>query len=82
MVKQRRGFAVLSPEKRREIASKGGKKAHEVGTAHRFRAGYGASEAGRKGGLKISQDREHMSRIGRLGGLAAKQKRERLNDGK
>ncbi len=32
----KRGFAVLSPEKKREIASMGGKAAHEHGRAHRF----------------------------------------------
>ena len=29
-----RGFASMSPEKKREIASKGGKAAHQMGTAH------------------------------------------------
>ena len=32
--KERRGFASMSPEKQREIASKGGRAAHEKGTAH------------------------------------------------
>ena len=31
-----RGFASLSPAKKREIAGKGGKKAHVVGKAHKF----------------------------------------------
>ncbi len=35
----KRGFAVLSPEKKREIASMGGKAAHEHGRAHRFTPG-------------------------------------------
>jgi len=47
--KQRRGFAAMSPEKVREIASKGGKAAHEVGTAHKFTTEE-ARAAGRKGG--------------------------------
>lgn len=34
--KSRRGFASMSPEKQREIASKGGKAAHAKGTAHEF----------------------------------------------
>ena len=34
MRKERRGFASMSPEKQREIASKGGRAAHEKGTAH------------------------------------------------
>ena len=47
--KKRRGFAAMSREKQREIASKGGKAAHEKGTAHEFTPEE-ASEAGRKGG--------------------------------
>jgi hypothetical protein len=31
-----RGFAAISPERRRDISSKGGKAAHAAGTAHRF----------------------------------------------
>ena len=31
-----RGFASMNPEKQREIARKGGKAAHEKGTAHEF----------------------------------------------
>lgn len=46
--KSRRGFASMSPEKRAEIASKGGKAAHEKGTAHKF-SPEEAREAGRKG---------------------------------
>ena len=34
--KERRGFASMSPEKQREIASKGGRAAHEKGTAHEW----------------------------------------------
>jgi len=33
-----RGFASMSPEKKREIASKGGKAAHSLGTAHKWKA--------------------------------------------
>lgn len=43
----KRGFAVLSPEKKREIASMGGKAAHEHGRAHRF-----TSEEARAAGKK------------------------------
>ena len=45
----RRGFASMSSEKQREIASKGGKAAHDKGTAHEFTSEE-AREAGRKGG--------------------------------
>src|SRR5271163_2595510 len=62
-----RGFASMDQEKQREIARKGGKAAHEKGTAHEFTADE-ARAAGRKGGERVSVDRAHMSRIGRLGG--------------
>lgn len=39
----------MDAEKQREIASKGGKAAHEKGTAHEF-SSEEAREAGRKGG--------------------------------
>lgn len=44
-----RGFAGMDPAKQREIASKGGKAAHEKGTAHEFTSEE-ARAAGRKGG--------------------------------
>jgi hypothetical protein len=43
----------MSPEKRREIASKGGKRAHALGTAYKWNSAT-ASEAGKIGG-KISK---------------------------
>ena len=49
MRKERRGFASMSPEKQREIASKGGRAAHEKGTAHEWTPDE-ARSAGRKGG--------------------------------
>jgi general stress protein YciG len=45
----RRGFASMDEDKQREIASKGGKAAHEKGTAHEFDSEE-AKEAGRRGG--------------------------------
>lgn len=48
--RSKRGFAVLSPEKKREIASMGGKAAHEHGRAHRF-----TSEEARAAGKKRHQ---------------------------
>ena len=47
--KERRGFASMSAEKQREIASKGGRAAHDKGTAHEWTADE-ARNAGRKGG--------------------------------
>lgn len=47
--KSGRGFASMDPEKRRAIASKGGKTSHMLGTAHRFTSEE-ARVAGSKGG--------------------------------
>jgi general stress protein YciG len=44
-----RGFATLTPERRKEIARKGGKSAHAKGTAHEFTPEEGR-RAGRLGG--------------------------------
>jgi len=49
MEKKKRGFANLSPEKRREIASRGGKKAQEMGVSHKWTSET-AKLAGQKGG--------------------------------
>ena len=48
-----RGFAAMPPKKQREIASKGGRAAHEKGTAHEWTTDE-ARKAGRKGGT-VSQ---------------------------
>jgi general stress protein YciG len=45
----KRGFASLTPERRREVASKGGRHAQQNGTAHRFTSDE-ARIAGTKGG--------------------------------
>ena len=65
----RRGFAAMDTQKQREIASKGGRAAHQSGRAHEFTSEE-AREAGRKGGEAVSRNREHMARIGREGGEA------------
>ncbi len=44
-----RGFASMTPERRREISSKGGKRAHEIGVGHEWTTEE-ARAAGRKGG--------------------------------
>ena len=48
--KQRRGFAVMSPEQRRKIARLGAKAIHETGQAHQWTSEE-ARKAGRKGGF-------------------------------
>jgi uncharacterized protein len=65
--KRKRGFAAMDEEKQRQIASKGGKAAHEKGTAHEFTSEE-ARIAGHKGGEIVSRNRQHMSKIGREGG--------------
>lgn len=67
MAEGKRGFASMDPERQKMIASQGGKAAHAKGSAHEFTTDE-ARNAGRKGGLAVSQNREHMSSIGREGG--------------
>ena len=50
VAKEDRGFASMDRDKQREIASKGGKAAHQKGTAHEWTSDE-AREAGRKGGV-------------------------------
>lgn len=50
----KRGFASMDKDRQREIASAGGKAAHEKGTAHEFDSAE-ARSAGSKGG-KRSQE--------------------------
>lgn len=47
--KARRGFAAMSPERQREIASQGGRAAHQQGVAHEW-SSEEARAAGKKGG--------------------------------
>jgi uncharacterized protein len=49
VAKEDRGFASMERNKQREIASKGGKAAHQQGSAHEWTSDE-AREAGRKGG--------------------------------
>jgi general stress protein YciG len=60
-VKARRGFAAMSPEMQRRIASKGGKAAHEKGTAHEWTSEE-AHEAGAKGGAIAGNHRSARAR--------------------
>jgi uncharacterized protein len=50
VAKEDRGFASMDRSKQREIASKGGKAAHQKGTAHEWTSEE-ARAAGRKGGM-------------------------------
>ena len=66
---RKRGFAAMSPERRREIASEGGRQAHAAGLANKFTTET-AREAGKLGGAKTGADRARMAAIGRMGGFA------------
>jgi uncharacterized protein len=55
-----RGFASMDPQRQREIASEGGRAAHEKGTAHEFTSEE-AREAGRKGGQARSESNRSRS---------------------
>ena len=55
-----RGFASMDPQRQREIASEGGRAAHEKGTAHEFTPEE-ARAAGRKGGQARSESNRSKS---------------------
>ena len=59
MAKEDRGFASMDRVKQREIASKGGKAAHQKGTAHEWTSEE-ARDAGRKGGLASHRRRREQ----------------------
>ena len=59
MAKEDRGFASMDRVKQREIASKGGKAAHQKGTAHEWTSEE-AREAGRKGGMASHRRRSEL----------------------
>jgi uncharacterized protein len=50
VAKEDRGFASMDRGKQKEIASRGGKAAHQKGTAHEWTSEE-ARQAGRKGGM-------------------------------
>lgn len=60
MAKEDRGFASMDRAKQREIASKGGKAAHQKGTAHEWTSEE-ARDAGRKGGIASHRRRREQS---------------------
>jgi general stress protein YciG len=60
VAKEDRGFASMDRAKQREIASKGGKAAHQKGTAHEWTSEE-ARDAGRKGGIASHQRRREQN---------------------
>lgn len=61
--KSRRGFAAMSAERQREIASQGGRAAHQQGVAHEWNKDE-AREAGKKGGQISGTKRKANSQNG------------------
>ena len=59
MAKEDRGFASMDRAKQRDIASKGGKAAHQKGTAHEWTSEE-ARDAGRKGGIASHRRRREQ----------------------
>lgn len=57
MTKGKQGFASMDPEKQRAIASKGGRRAHEIGKGHEWTPEEAAA-AGQKGGKASRRGRE------------------------
>lgn len=66
--KKPRGLAAMSPEKRREICSMGGKAVSKNRDFMR--------EIGSKGGKSVSKDKSHMAKIGAMGGSAPTKPKE------
>lgn len=72
----------MTPEKQREIASKGGRAAHEKGTAHEWTADE-ARSAGRKGGQVSRGGRGRLidsTQAGETSGDGAPVSGERFNE--
>src|SRR4026208_1629615 len=92
--KERRGFASMSPERQREIASKGGRAAHAKGTAHAWTpeegraagrtrgrggaAGSGGGRGARAKGTAHEWTPEEARSAGRKGGQVSRGGRGRL----
>ena len=75
MAKEDRGFASMDRAKQREIASKGGKAAHQKGTAHEWTSEE-ARDAGRKGGIA-----SHRRRREQMGGSSGSEETGGMNEG-
>jgi len=78
---KKRGFALLSPEKRRELARKGGASVPKAARSFSQDPAL-ARAAGSKGGTSVhaskrsfSQDRQLAASAGRKGGMKEKQNR-------
>ena len=72
-----RGFASMDPQRQREIASRGGRAAHQKGTAHQFNpeeariAGSKGGQAAHRKGTAHEFSPEEARAAGRKGGQAS-----------
>ena len=72
-----RGFASMDPQRQREIASQGGRAAHQKGTAHQFNseearvAGSKGGQAAHRKGTAHEFNSEEAREAGRKGGQAS-----------
>ena len=80
MAKEDRGFASMDRAKQREIASKGGKAAHQKGTAHEWTSEE-ARDAGRKGGIASHQRRREQTGGGPSAGDEVALERDSMDRG-
>ena len=79
MAKEDRGFASMDRAKQREIASKGGKAAHQKGTAHEWTSEE-AREAGRKGGMASHRRRKESTEQPETSGATDMSGSEEMNN--
>ena len=79
VAKEDRGFASMDRAKQREIASKGGKAAHQKGTAHEWTSEE-ARDAGRKGGIASHRRRREQMAGQTGGGNTASETRTDMSD--
>jgi general stress protein YciG len=68
VAKEDRGFASMDRSRQKEIASKGGKAAHQKGTAHEWTSEE-ARDAGRKGGLASHRRRREQRDVSEARGM-------------
>ena len=79
MAKEDRGFASMDRGKQRDIASKGGKAAHQKGTAHEWTREE-AREAGRKGGMASHRRKQQQQGDRTMGSSSLEQGADGMPD--
>ncbi len=79
--KQKRGFAIMTPERRKEISQQGGASVRREKRTFAKNPKL-ATEAGRKGGKSVPKEKRHLfknrafaAELGRRGGIATRKKR-------